>query len=460
MRTLGLVMAAATASMLASGCGSSDGGSSGTGGTTGGGGTGGGGAGAETFGFDFALYEVDATAPDMKGAPIADALVALDVPSSARQDLATGSEGKVHIEVPADAADFTWTAAKSGELPVRTFYRATIAEVQAQVAAEGEVFALMAPPPEITTPPATVTLTVNATVPFCASITWNENCTDGAAISWTIPQSSQPYSVVTYSTDEHGCPLELREITLPDTLTDQTVGLVFDGSNPAVPESFDVRLQLPADPASLLNTEGPNVALRFPFHVFDSSYRVWGGACNERLDAGAGTLDLTLAYFSKGNDERIFWSIVFPGHGSDMTSAGSEHWLGLNKPGPGPYEVRDIPVLSSPTGAAERASTFASQPIEGATRYWVQVNRGLHYWDAGSTPVWTAASWRHQDIVLPALPAGYDSTEQWGPGQGFYRLFAGGKECDYLTGSFMRVPSTMPEWNYAYSPPLSGPILE
>jgi len=41
---------------------------------------------------------------------------------------------------------FTWTVAKPGRVPVRTFYRATIAEVQAHIELEGEVFALMAPP--------------------------------------------------------------------------------------------------------------------------------------------------------------------------------------------------------------------------------------------------------------------------------------------------------------------------
>jgi hypothetical protein len=456
MRHLGWTMAATTAAaLLVGGCSSSGGGSGGAGGAAGSGG-----GAAETFGFDFALYEVDADAPDLKGAPIADALVALDLPSGERQDLATSAEGKVHLEVPSDVEWLTWTVAKTGRIPVRTYYRATIAEVQAHIVADGEIFSIMDPTPEPVTPLPTVNVTLNATVPFCSSVEWSK-CGNAGSQVWAVGQSSQPLLVVAYSTDEQGCPVELRELTLPDTLTDQTVDLVFDGSNPAVPERFDATLQLPEDPTSLLNTEAPYLDGLWPWVVNDPTLRLWGGSCNQQLDADAGTIDVTVAYFPKNDRDLMFVFGVWPGTSSGTgLNPASEHWFGLSSPGPGTYEVLDIPVLSSPTGSASRSSTFSSQPIAGATQYSVEVsapNPNFPY--PPNRSLWMVQSWSHQDIVLPALPAGYDATAEWGSGTGRYRLIACDGWDQYLTTDLAK-PAAHPEWMCGYGAPINGPILE
>jgi hypothetical protein len=263
---------------------------------------------------------------------------------------------------------------------------------------------------------------------------------------------------VAYSTDELGCPVELREVTLPDTLTDQTIDLVFDGSNPAAPETFEVTLQLPDDPSSLFNTEGPNLDVgRFPFAVFDDALRMWGGSCNKRPNLQAGTIDLTLSYFAKDDGDLIFAAGVWPGDGNaSATNPASEHWFGRTSPGPGTYQVLDIPVLSSPAGSPNRSSTFSWQPIEGATRYALELSWAESY--PGS--LWVAQSWRHQDIVLPALPAGYDATAEWGSGSGRYRAIAcNGWDQHFLT-SPLGVAAAHPEWACGMSAPMSGPILE
>jgi hypothetical protein len=442
---------------LAAACGDDDAGPAAT--TThaegGGGATGGtGGTSAETFAFDFALYDLDTAAADRRGHAISGAQVALDVPSRDRQALVTDAEGKARIVVPKDVEYFTWTVAKPGRVPVRTFYRVTVEEVQARLDHKGELFTIMAPLPEPVSVTETTVVTLSASVPFCSSAWYSDWCSDGGEHQREVLRTSQPFTLVAHSVDEQGCPVELREVTLPDTLTDHAVELDFDGSNPAVAERFDITMQLPEDPSSLLNTDGPLLSDRQPFWALDADARIRGGACNKRYDAAARKLDFTISYFPKGDEDLAFYSTLFvEGHGTWASqNVVSQHFFGTTDPGPGTYHALDIPeLLASPAGEVSRSSHFSWRPVPGARSYLFDVMQH----EPTPYSVWSVATWHQQDIDLPDLPDGYDPASDWGDDQGTYRVRA----CDGWEQFFVTPYSAFdPDWKCGSSETLPGSL--
>lgn len=366
---------------------------------------------AATVELDYYVYEQDVAAAGTRGAPIAGVLVALDLPGG-RQNLTTDATGRVHLSIPDDAPDFTLTSAKPGLLPVATLYRVTVAEAQAEIAKNGQLYSVMsAPPPAPITD--VVTLTVTSTSRFCVSTAVSDWCPLGGSATPTVPRSAEPLTLVAHSFDLDGCAERLLEVTLPDTLTDQTVPLDFSTAAASPPRRVDLSLRMPTDPESVLRTAGPYTGSRFPLLVVDAAAdRIRGGACAEALSTDGNTLSMSARWFPPATGEPSFAIIVFP----DVPAPhdGDEMQFSYLQPdgelGDGPYDILDIPRVTSNGGAAPTlASTFETQQVAGASAYDLAVHDGRRH----GVALWSARSFRHQPVTLPALPAGYDRTVDW-----------------------------------------------
>jgi hypothetical protein len=418
----------------------------------------GGSASGGTDAFDFAVYEVDTAAPGQKGAPVADAWLALDLPSGARQELLTGPDGHVVLRVPPGAEWVTWTVAKPGFFPVTTFYRARLDRVRAQIVEDGELYALME---QLAAPEQPNSVQLSATCPdsCCVAVglhTWCDPTSDE-----TIPKTSQPFLVTAFSLDADGRPVERTEIELHDSLTMQSVAFVFDGSDPTEPVTFDMTLLLPADPESPIAKAGVFTGSGMPVAVNDHSVdRNRGVAFNHLSALGSGEHQLTVGYFPKPGEELDMDIRVYPndpGSHVRFTNAMSGRSF-PTIPGGGSYAMLDIPRLVSPMAAPSRASSFAWQEVAGATMYELHVQKLWGNTLANRT-LWLAVSWENQDITLPDPPAGYAPAAQWGStATGEYRVAA----CDrWLPWAHRRLwwgPRAAAEVGCAYSEAVPGRV--
>ena len=87
------------------------------------------------------------------------------------------------------------------------------------------------------------------------------------------------------------------------------------------------------------------------------------------------------------------------------------------------------------------------------TRYAVELSRLTPTYHS----LWMAQSWRNQDIVLPALPAGYDASAEWGAGTGRYRAIAcSGWDQHFVSSRLIVVPKCA----CGYGQPVEGSIFQ
>ncbi|MCC7536721.1 MAG: hypothetical protein IT379_10930 [Deltaproteobacteria bacterium] len=390
--------------------------------------------GEEPYAFDFYVHEIDRAAPGERGAPIEGVYVAIDLGTRLEQAV-TGSDGSVHIEVPASVEEITITAAKDGYLPVGTIYRATLAEIENDIARSGALYVVMAPARPIGSAwpwepaPVTVTSFNSAHVPFCASTSVWDVCTGGGdanSASTPAARSADPLRVVAYSTDARGCPVELLEVVLPDALTDRSVELVFDGTGRTDPTLVDIAVRLPDDRSSSLWQIGMYKGARFPLIVQDpAETRIIGGACNKRPSTDGTNLEMTIAWFAEPDVRPIFDLAFLPN--TRLPEGNTREFSFQRLPGapePGAtYAVMDMPRMSTQSSRPTLASTFASQAVVGAVSYELLVVESFE--GVPGRVLWRARSFRHQPITLPPLPDAYDVASQWpATTEGFFRLGA------------------------------------
>ena len=366
---------------------------------------------AGSYTFDLYVYKHDAALNGERGAPLGDVLVAVDT-ADGRDYVLSDARGHVVVTVPGNTRDLTLTAAKAGWLPVVTIYRATIAEIESQLEA-GTLYFTMAPPPA--PPPAdTVQLTLRSTgtTRFCASVAPTDWCTQTGVETPRVPRSQFPLTIVAYSTDAAGCPIELEQIMIPDTLADRTVELAFDGSGRKDVQRADISIRLPDATDSPMRTPGMYTGGRFPLLAWDSDgMRIWGGACNERFP-DANTVTLTAAWFEPAHDRCIFDLAVFPNYPGPHDGDVMEYsWTAMSRP-PEPgavYDVMDIPRLLLPDSDATLKSAFIARPLALEGMYQLLVIDAAQR----SRLLWDIRSFHQQAIVPPALPSGYTANPEW-----------------------------------------------
>ena len=373
--------------------------------------------------FDLHVYKHDVAMRGERGVPLPEVLVAVDT-LAGRDYLLTNYDGHVVVTVPADTKDITLTATKAGWLPAVTIYRATIAEIETQLQA-GQLYFVMEPPPAV--PPSdTVQLTLvsHGTMSFCASVAPLDWCTRNGVQTPRVPRSQFPLTIVAYSTDAAGCPIELKQIMIPDTLTDRTVVLPFDGSGRRDVQSVDFSVRLPEASDSLMRTQGMYTGGRFPLIAWDSNgTRIWGGACNERFP-NANTIEMTAAWFEPAHDSCLFDIAIFPNYNRAHNGDDMEYsWTALGgQPEPGAvYDVMDIPRIVMPTSDATLKSAFIARPLALEGMYQLLVIDARQR----NKLLWDIRSFHQQNIVPPELPTGYTANPEWpADGQLVFRIQA------------------------------------
>jgi hypothetical protein len=212
---------------------------------------------------------------------------------------------------------------------------------------------------------------------------------------------------------------------VPDALQNQTIDLVFDGSNPATPQAVDVTLRLPPDPESPFRKRGIHTSGRFPFLVTDPvATRIRGGACAKRYGADGDTMDLTVAWFAPPENRPVLSYLMaytesnLPHYGAYMEVT-SRHYIG--DPVAGTYDLLDLPRMLQPADTPGRGSTFVAQPQAGLDGYDLTVIQP----DAPWAVAWVVRSFHQQELSIPAPPAGFDPATEWtwaATGSARYRL--------------------------------------
>jgi hypothetical protein len=332
----------------------------------------------------------------------------------------TDADGVARFTLPDDAEHVTMTVARQGSMPVETIYRATREEIDAEIARAGELYVVLEPPAG--PPDEYVTITARSTVPFCISVDVWDVCTMRGMVTARAVRSNEPLRVVATSIDLEGCPLELIDTTISDSLFDREIDLVFDGSGRTDATLHRFAVRLPADAASSFQQYGLYTGGRFPLLVQDpAATRIIGGACDERVSADGMTVEMTAAWFETEGEEPLFDILAFPDtpgvHDGSVLELSYRRLFGPPAMG-GLYPLMDVPRIS-PQMNLDLATTFESQPVDGANVY------ALGVLDARSGGLlWHARSYRPQPITLPALPDGY-STIDWPLScAGLFRIFA------------------------------------
>jgi hypothetical protein len=372
-----------------------------------------------TLSFDYLVLE--RTPEGRAGDPIEGGAIAVDTPAG-RAEYQTDANGLARIEVARDAAWFTFTIARAGYGVVSLFH-ATGEDLEFWLEPEGRIETLLEPLVEPAEPDVVEITVTAAGVPagatWCVSASPFEiTCGDALADATFLRERTEdPVRVIGFVIDLSGAFANLVEDELPDGQTDSSIELDFAAAGPATPTSIALTIELPADPESVLRTQGVVTDLLLPvFAMEPATYLVRGGSTGHAIAGDGASIAMDLSWFQPEGSQPIFGFALYP---DDSYGAYAYRWFSTALAA-GVYDVIDIPRISSPSEAPTLGSTFTWQRIAGVDRYAVLITSA-----AGEQVLWTALTDHEVTLTLPELPSTYDPTDDWPvDGRGGFRVFA------------------------------------
>lgn len=362
----------------------------------------------ETEGLSFDYFVFEETEEGEAGDPIEGVLIAVDSPDG-REIFTTDGSGRAAVEISGDPEWITFTLAIEG-YALFTHYRMTTEDIEEWLDLDGHIETLMWP----LAGPATDSIEVLVYAvgapdgsTFCSSAEpFYLTCGDTRDIArFYVESTSDPVPALGFVIDKNG---EFTEIEVAETengLEDQSVELIFDGSTEVTSQNQPFTILLPEDEESLFTTVGTYTDQLLPVFVMEpGTYLVRGGATGHVYDDKELSLDMDVDWFPLTGEDLLFGIALYVDEDFDRyTYAWFSQGLSVD-----PYEIIDIPRISSPDPDGNLSSQFSWQSIQGADQYGMMISD-----DEIETILWMVFSDHDHEITLPDLPDGYDPSNDW-----------------------------------------------